>query len=71
VTTTDLPADQAAFDFNPLVSPHREDPHLFYRAARAQPLRMSPTLGAYMVTRYADLRTVIDDPATYSSAAAR
>lgn len=70
MTTTDLPADQAAFDFNPLVSPHREDPHLFYRAARAQPLRMSPTLGAYMVTRYEDLRTVIDDPATYSSAPA-
>lgn len=63
-TTTD------AFDFNPMVSPHREDPHLFYRAARARPLQMSPTLGAYMVTRYDDLRTVIDDPETYSSAPA-
>ena len=55
MTTTDLPADDAAFDFNPLISPHREDPHLFYRAARARPLQMSPTLGAYMVTRYEDL----------------
>lgn len=60
----------AEFDFNPLVSPHREDPHLFYRAARARPLQMSPTLGAYMVTRYDDLVAVIDDPDTFSSAAA-
>lgn len=60
----------AAFDFNPMVSPHREDPHLFYRLARQGPPRLSPTLGAYMVTRYDDLVTVIDDPDTYSSAAA-
>jgi cytochrome P450 len=58
------------FDFNPMVSPHREDPHLFYREARQGPPRLSPTLGAYMVTRYEDLKTVIDDPQTYSSAAA-
>ncbi|MGE3284530.1 MAG: cytochrome P450 [Pseudonocardia sp.] len=58
------------FDFNPMVSPHREDPHLFYREARQGPPRPSPTLGAYMVTRYEDLTTVIDDPQTYSSAAA-
>ncbi|MGD9526500.1 cytochrome P450 [Pseudonocardia sp.] len=57
-------------DFNPMVSPHREDPHLFYREARQGPPRLSPTLGVYMVTRYEDLRTVIDDPQTYSSKAA-
>jgi cytochrome P450 len=57
-------------DFNPMVSPHREDPHLYYRAARQQPPTLSPTLGAYLVTRYADLVTAIDDPATYSSKAA-
>lgn len=57
-------------DFNPMVSPHREDPHLFYREARQGPPTLSPTLGAYMVTRYADLVTVIDDPETYSSKAA-
>jgi cytochrome P450 len=70
VTTTDVPADEAAFDFNPMTSPHREDPHLFYRAARARPLAFSPSIGAYMVTRYEDLTTVIDDPATYSSSVA-
>jgi cytochrome P450 len=69
-TTSDVPTDDAASDFNPMVSPHREDPHLFYRAARQGPPRPSPTLGAYMVTRYDDLVAVIDDPATYSSAAA-
>lgn len=68
MTATD-PAT-AEFDFNPLVSPHREDPHLFYRSARARPLQVSPTLGAYMVTRYEDLLAVIDDPDTFSSAVA-
>jgi cytochrome P450 len=70
VTTTDVPADETTFDFNPMVAPHREDPHLFYRAARARPLALSPSIGAYMVTRYEDLRTVLDDPATFSSKAA-
>ena len=59
-----------ALDFNPMSSPHREDPHLFYRAARARPVAFSPSIGAYMVSRYDDLRTVIDDPDTFSSAAA-
>jgi Cytochrome P450 len=70
VTTTDTPTDETTFDFNPMISPHREDPHVFYRAARARPPAFSPSIGAYMVTRYEDLRTVIDDPATYSSKAA-
>jgi cytochrome P450 len=62
--------DHTPIDFNPMVSPHREDPHLFYRAARQRPPVLSPTLGAYLVTRYADPITVIDDPDTYSSKAA-
>jgi len=62
--------DEAAFDFNPMTSPHREDPHLFYRAARERPVAFSPSIGAYMVTRYADLVTVLDDPETFSSKAA-
>lgn len=70
MTTTDARAEEPTFDFNPMVGPHREDPHLFYRAARARPLALSPSIGAYMVTRYEDLTTVIDDPETYSSKAA-
>jgi cytochrome P450 len=65
-----LTPDQAAFDFNPMTSPHREDPHVFYRAARERPVTFSPSIGAYMVTRHADLVTVLDDPQTYSSKAA-
>lgn len=61
---------ETEFDFNPMTSPHREDPHLFYRAARDRPVTASPSIGAYMVTRYADLVTVIDDPETFSSKAA-
>ncbi len=57
-------------DFNPMVSPHRENPHLFYRAARSCPVAFSPSIGAYMVTRHADLVAVLDDPQTYSSRAA-
>ena len=68
--TTQLTPGGATFDFNPMTSPHRADPHLFYRAARDRPVAFSPSLGAYMVTRYADLVTVLDDPQTYSSRAA-
>jgi cytochrome P450 len=61
---------EAASDFNPMASPHREDPHVFYRAARERPVTFSPSIGAYLVTRYADLVTVLDDPQTFSSKAA-
>ncbi|SHL35553.1 Cytochrome P450 [Pseudonocardia thermophila] len=70
MTTAEISADEAASDFNPMVSPHREDPHLFYRVARQGPPRLSPTIGAYLVTRYDDLITVLNDPETYSSKAA-
>lgn len=60
----------APFDFNPMISPDREDPHLFYRTARERPVTLSPSIGAYMVSRYADISTVLADPDTYSSAAA-
>jgi cytochrome P450 len=68
--TTQLMPDGAAFDFNPMTSPHREDPHVFYRAARDRPVTFSPSIGAYLVTRYADLVAVLEDPQTYSSKAA-
>ncbi|MEU0507724.1 cytochrome P450 [Amycolatopsis sp. NPDC006125] len=60
---------QAAFtDFNPMESPHRENPHLFYKWSRTeQPICFSPTLNAYVVTRYDDIKSIVDDPDTYSS----
>jgi cytochrome P450 len=60
---------ETALDFNPMVSPHREDPHAFYRAARQRPVAFSPSIGAYMVSRYADVTAVLDDPETFSSSA--
>jgi cytochrome P450 len=70
MTSHDVTAEKVVFDFNPMISPHREDPHLFYRAARARPVAFSPSIGAYMVARYADLTTVLDDPGTFSSTVA-
>ncbi|MCE0764605.1 cytochrome P450 [Pseudonocardia kujensis] len=56
-------------EFNPMVSPHRENPHLFYKWSRAEsPITFAPPLNAYMVTRYDDIKAVVDDPETYSSA---
>jgi cytochrome P450 len=70
MTSQDVAGQQAVSDFNPMTDPHRQDPHLFYRAARSRPVAFSPSIGAYMVTRYADLKAVIDDPGTFSSSAA-
>lgn len=56
-------------EFNPMISPHREDPHLFYKWSRDEsPLTFSPPLNAYMVTRYDEIKAIVDDPETYSSA---
>lgn len=56
-------------EFNPMISPHREDPHLFYKWSRDEsPLTFSPPLNAYMVTRYDEIKAIVDDPETFSSA---
>ena len=57
------------FDFTPMTGQDRADPYPFYARARERPVAFSPSIGAYMVSRYADLREVIDDPETYSSRA--
>lgn len=67
--TPPLP-DHADFDFNPMSGADRDNPHLFYERARSRPISLSPSLGAYMVSRYADIQAVLDDPETFSSKAA-
>ena len=58
-------------EFNPMVEPHRQDPHLFYDwARRERPVAYSQSLQAWLVTRYADLKAIVSDPVTYSSAPA-
>jgi cytochrome P450 len=48
---------------------HLDDPYPFYtRARRAERVFFSPVLGAWVVTRLADVRRVLRDEDTYSSA---
>jgi cytochrome P450 len=55
-------------EYNPLVPPQRDDPFPYYRWAQAeQPVSFVPAMGAWMVTRYDDIRTVIRDPVRFSS----
>ncbi|WP_386967903.1 cytochrome P450 [Archangium violaceum] len=56
-------------EYNPLVSPQLEDPHPFLaRARREEPVFFSATLGAWVVTRHADISAVVADTARFSSA---
>lgn len=67
-TITDSTSTGCPREFNPMVSPDRDDPNPFYADSRDhEPVRFSATLGAWLVTRYEDLKTVVDDPVTYSS----
>ncbi|MEU6697795.1 cytochrome P450 [Pseudonocardia sp. NPDC046786] len=67
-TVSDSAPSACPRDFNPMVAPDRDDPNPFYADCRDnEPVRFSATLGAWLVTRYDDLRTVVEDPATYSS----
>ena len=63
------PADDPGqpVDFNPMVSPHRDNPYPFYQLARSRPVTLSRALDAYLVTRYTDIHTVLDDPDTFTS----
>jgi cytochrome P450 len=54
--------------YNPLIPPQRDNPFPYYQWARAeQPVSYVPAMGAWMVTRYDDIRTVIRDPVRFSS----
>lgn len=67
-TVSEATAAGCPRDFNPMVSPDRDDPNPFYTDCRDnEPVRYSAALGAWLVTRYDDLKTVVDDPETYSS----
>jgi cytochrome P450 len=54
--------------FNPLVSPHLENPFLVYTQAREEaPVFFSPIHGAWVVTRYEDVLAILRDPSRFSS----
>jgi cytochrome P450 len=55
--------------FDPFVQTSAPDPHPVYRALRdREPLHRSEERGLWVLSRHADVRTAILDPATFSSA---
>jgi hypothetical protein len=55
--------------FDPFVQTSAPDPHPVYRALRdREPLHRSEERGLWVLSRHADVRAAILDPATYSSA---
>lgn len=56
------------FHFNPLTSPHLENPYPVYAQAREEaPVFFSPIHGAWVVTRYEDVLAILRDPGRFSS----
>jgi len=56
------------FSFNPLASPHLENPYpLYARARREAPIFFSPFFATWVVTRYEDVRAILHDPKRFSS----
>ena len=59
--------------FDPLSADFLADPHTVLAAlsGREQPIFFAPSIGYYILTRYADIEQVFLDPATYSAAVAQ
>lgn len=58
-------------DFDPLAPDHLSDPWpILARARREQPVFWMPALQMYCVTRYEDVKTILEDPATFSNVGA-
>ena len=54
--------------FNPFIDPYISDPYAFYAHARDQePVFYSPEIDHWVITRYEDIKQILDDPVTYSS----
>ncbi|NTX08357.1 cytochrome P450 [Myxococcus sp. CA040A] len=65
----DSAASGLGSEYRPLDSPQLENPHPFLaRARREEPVFFSPALGAWVVTRHADISAVVADTERFSSA---
>ncbi|NVJ14049.1 cytochrome P450 [Myxococcus sp. AM010] len=65
----DSAASGLGSEYRPLESPQLENPHPFLaRARREAPVFFSPALGAWVVTRHADISAVVADTERFSSA---
>ena len=60
-------------DFDPLSAEYLADPYAVLAALplAAEPVFYAPSIGYYVVTRYADIEQVFRDPQTYSAAVAQ
>ncbi len=54
--------------YHPLQAEHLENPYLLYEQMRKkEPITFSPEIGAWLVTRYRDMRSVLTQPEIFSS----
>lgn len=57
-----------AAEFDPFTSPYLDDPYAFFARARsATPLFYSPALDYWVVTRYRDIKSILQAPERYSN----
>lgn len=73
MTTCSAPGCPVNAAFDPLSPDHLDDPYAILAALplAEAPLFYAPSIGYHVVTRYADIVQVFDDPAAYSAAIAQ
>jgi cytochrome P450 len=73
MTTTAVPGCPVDESFDPLSPEFLADPYAVMAALPQPeaPIFFAPSIGYYVLTRYADIETVFRDPATYSAAVAQ
>jgi cytochrome P450 len=66
-----IPADQCPHlgrEYNHFEGPHLQNPYPFFRRLREEaPITFNPMLGSWLISRYEDIITVMDNPAVFSS----
>jgi cytochrome P450 len=68
VSGATCPVSGLGATFDPFVDPYISDPYAFYTEARErEPVFYSPEIDHWVVTRYDDIKSILDDPETYSS----
>src|SRR6266478_4021024 len=72
-TTATVPACPVDESFDPLSPEFLADPYAVMAALPQHegPIFFAPSIGYYVLTRYADIEVVFRDPGTYSAAAAQ
>ena len=68
---TGCPVSKVGMAFDPIGDEFRRDPQAFFAHARSEdPVFYSPTVDAYVLTRYADINAALLDAETFSAAPA-